>query len=164
MTASPPSGALELAWDEAEDLCRRWRAAGLRAVFTNGCFDLLHPGHVRYLAQARALGDRLIVGLNDDGSVRGLKGAGRPINPQEVRSCMLAALRAVDVVVLFSQATPLTLIKTLRPDVLVKGGDYRREEIVGAAEVEGWGGEVRVIPFVGRFSTTALIERIQAAA
>ena len=150
-----------LRWDEAIARCRQWRQAGLRVVFTNGCFDLLHPGHVTYLAQARALGDRLIVGLNDDASVQGLKGEGRPINSEEVRGCMLSALRAVDAVVCFSQPTPLQLITALRPDVLVKGGDYRPETIVGADEVRSWGGEVAVMPFVGNYSTTALLQRIR---
>ncbi|RMH49858.1 MAG: D-glycero-beta-D-manno-heptose 1-phosphate adenylyltransferase [Zetaproteobacteria bacterium] len=153
-----------LSWDEAEARCRRWRAEGRRVVFTNGCFDLLHPGHVTYLAAARALGERLIVGLNDDASVRGLKGPERPIQPQEARACLLAALRSVDAVVLFSQPTPLQLIRRLRPDLLVKGGDYDRSRIVGADEVEGWGGSVHVIPFVGGCSTSALIARIRGRA
>ncbi|MDX8414164.1 MAG: D-glycero-beta-D-manno-heptose 1-phosphate adenylyltransferase [Mariprofundales bacterium] len=149
-----------LSWSDAAACCQQWREQGLRVVFTNGCFDLLHPGHVTYLQQARALGDRLIVGLNDDASVQGLKGAGRPINPQQVRGCMLSALRAVDGVVLFSQSTPLQLITTLHPDILVKGGDYQVETIVGAAEVLSWGGLVQVLPFVGNHSTTALLARI----
>jgi len=149
-----------LQWAEAERLCQQWHQQGLRVVFTNGCFDLLHPGHVTYLQQARALGDRLMIGLNDNSSVRGLKGEGRPINPEKVRACMLSALRAVDGVVLFSQSTPLQLIVTLRPDVLVKGGDYHTEDIVGAAEVLEWGGSVQVMPFVGDYSTTALLTRI----
>ncbi|MDQ6950834.1 MAG: D-glycero-beta-D-manno-heptose 1-phosphate adenylyltransferase [Mariprofundales bacterium] len=153
-------GALD--WADAEQQCTVWRDEGLRVVFTNGCFDLLHPGHITYLEQARSLGDRLIIGLNDDGSVRGLKGDARPINPQGVRARMISALRAVDAVVLFSQSTPKALIVALHPAVLVKGGDYCAEEIVGAVEVRGWGGEVRVVPFVGDFSTTALIQRIRA--
>ncbi|MDQ6964782.1 MAG: D-glycero-beta-D-manno-heptose 1-phosphate adenylyltransferase [Mariprofundales bacterium] len=150
-----------LQWSEAESLCQQWQQQRLRVVFTNGCFDLLHPGHVTYLQQARGLGDRLIVGLNDDSSVRALKGDGRPINSEEVRACMLAALRAVDGVVLFAQDTPLQLINTLRPDLLVKGGDYKQEEIVGADEVLSWGGDVQVLPFVGDYSTTALLQRIR---
>jgi len=153
-----------MSWDEAQQVCRQWQQEGCKVVFTNGCFDLLHPGHVTYLQQARALGDRLIVGLNDDDSVRRLKGAGRPINDAGVRSCMLAALRAVDGVVLFAQPTPLQLITTLRPDVLVKGGDYRVQEIVGYREVLGWGGKVEVMPFVGSYSTTALLGRIRELA
>jgi len=149
-------------WAQAGQQCAAWRASGLRVVFTNGCFDLLHPGHITYLGQARSLGDRLIVGLNDDGSVRALKGDARPINPQSVRARMLTALRAVDAVVLFSQTTPLELIVSLRPDILVKGGDYSEAQIVGASEVRGWGGEVQIMPFVGDFSTTALIQHIRA--
>jgi len=149
-----------LQWDDAAGRCQQWHQQRLQVVFTNGCFDLLHPGHVTYLQQARALGDRLIVGLNDDASVQGLKGEGRPINSETVRACMLSALRAVDGVVLFSQSTPLQLIATLRPDLLVKGGDYQKETIVGASEVLSWGGSVQVLPFVGNYSTTALLARI----
>jgi len=150
-----------LEWSQAEQLRESWRQFGWQTVFTNGCFDLLHPGHVTYLEQARALGDRLIVGLNNDQSVRLLKGAQRPINPEMVRARMLSALRAVDAVVLFSQQTPLELITLLKPDVLVKGGDYREQDIVGAAQVRAWGGDVQVMPFVGDFSTTALLQRIR---
>jgi len=150
-----------LSWDEAVRLCQQWRQQGFKVVFTNGCFDLLHPGHLTYLQQARALGDRLIIGLNNDVSVRELKGKGRPINSEDVRSCMLSGLRAVDGVVLFAQPTPLELITALRPAVLVKGGDYRVEDIVGATEVLAWGGVVRVMPFVGNYSTTALLTRIR---
>ncbi|MDX8408882.1 MAG: D-glycero-beta-D-manno-heptose 1-phosphate adenylyltransferase [Mariprofundales bacterium] len=149
-----------LEWSQAQQLRESWRQSGLQTVFTNGCFDLLHPGHITYLEQARALGARLIVGLNDDQSVRALKGAQRPINPETVRAHMLTALRAVDAVVLFSQPTPLELITLLRPDVLVKGGDYQEQDIVGAAQVRAWGGSVQVMPFVGDFSTTALLQRI----
>ncbi len=151
---------------EALARIRGWREAeggdgGFRLVFTNGCFDLLHPGHVDYLERARALGDALVVGLNDDASIRRLKGRGRPVNPLADRARMLAALRAVDMVVPFSEDTPLELIRRLEPDVLVKGGDYRIEEIVGAREVQARGGEVVVMPFLEGYSTTALIERIR---
>ena len=137
-----------------------FRAAGHRVVFTNGVFDLLHPGHVTYLEEARALGDRLVVGLNADASVRRLKGLTRPIQAGEDRAVVLAGLRAVDLVVEFGDDTPLALIETLRPDILVKGGDYTVETIVGAAEVLGWGGEVRVLGFVPGKSTTALEARM----
>lgn len=154
MTATP--------LDEARRRIAAWRAQGKRIVFTNGCFDLLHPGHIAYLDAARALGDVLIIGLNDDDSIRRLKGQKRPINPLVDRACMLAALKSVDLVVPFSEDTPLNLIKALQPDVLVKGGDYSPETIVGAKEVRENGGKVVVVPFIDGHSTTALIARIQA--
>jgi len=144
----------------ARKIATEWRKNGLRIVFTNGCFDLLHPGHIDYLRQARELGDRLIVGLNDDASVRGLKGQIRPINPLGDRATMLRALRSVDMVVPFSEATPINLITTLLPDVLVKGGDYREEDIVGANEVRANGGDVVVVPFLEGYSSSTLIQRI----
>lgn len=131
-----------------------------RVVFTNGCFDLIHPGHVAYLDAARALGDRLVVGVNSDASVRRLKGASRPLVPEEARMRVLAGLGAIDAVTLFDEDTPLELIEALRPDVLVKGGDYLPEQIVGRETVEGDGGEVRVIPFLPGYSTTDLLRRI----
>lgn len=131
-----------------------------RVVFTNGCFDILHRGHVEYLAAARELGDALVVGLNSDASVRRLKGPGRPVNPTQDRAAVLAALSVVDAVAVFDDDTPLRLIEALLPDVLVKGGDYSRETIVGAAEVEGAGGRVVVVPLVEGRSTTGIIERI----
>ena len=141
---------------------RRARAAqrrGSRVVFTNGCFDLLHVGHVRSLEQARGLGDRLIVGLNSDASVRRLKGPGRPVVPERQRAEVLAALECVDWVVLFGQATPLALIRAVRPDVLAKGGDWRIDEIVGREDVESWGGRVERLRVVPGARTTLLIER-----
>lgn len=135
------------------------RRRGLRVVFTNGCFDLLHRGHVEYLAEARALGDHLIVGLNDDDSVRRLKGDGRPVNRLDDRAVVLSALRSVDHVVSFSEDTPGALIRELTPDVLVKGGDYRPEEIVGADWVRDHGGQVVVARMVTGFSTTGLLGR-----
>jgi rfaE bifunctional protein nucleotidyltransferase chain/domain len=131
-----------------------------RVVFTNGCFDLLHRGHVEYLHGARALGDALVVGLNTDASVRRLKGGRRPLVGQEDRALVLAGLASVDAVVLFDEDTPLALIAALAPDVLVKGGDYLPEDIVGRDEVEGAGGSVRVLPLVEGRSTSALIERL----
>ena len=130
-------------------------------VFTNGCFDLLHPGHVEYLAQARALGDALVVGLNSDASVRRLNGAGRPLVPEAGRAAMLAGLRSVDAVTLFDEDTPLELIRALLPDVLVKGGDYDRDGIVGRDAVEKAGGDVRVLPFVEGYSTTDILTRLR---
>lgn len=137
------------------------RRRGERVVMTNGCFDLLHAGHARYLAEARALGDRLIVAVNDDASVRRLKGAGRPVVPLEDRMAMLAALADVDWVVPFGEDTPARLIAAVAPDVLVKGGDYRPEEIAGAEAVRRGGGEVKVLPLLAGRSTSELIERIR---
>jgi len=139
----------------------RARRRGERVVFTNGCFDLLHVGHVRSLERARRCGDRLLVALNSDASVRRLKGRGRPIVPARRRAEVVAALECVDWVVVFGEDTPLALIRSLRPDVLAKGGDWRREEIVGRAEVESWGGRVVRIPVVPGARTTALIRRVR---
>lgn len=131
-------------------------------VFTNGCFDVLHRGHVTYLAQARALGAALVLGVNSDASVKRLgKGDDRPINKQEDRMAVLAALAAIDLVVLFEEDTPLDLILTCKPDILVKGGDWKPEAIVGAKEVLGWGGTVHSIPFLHERSTTALLKKIR---
>ncbi len=133
-------------------------------VFTNGVFDLLHPGHVEYLEAARALGDHLLVGVNSNRSSRGLaKGTGRPIADEHARARVLAALTAVDRVVLFDAPTPLALIAALHPDILVKGGDYSREAIVGADVVEASGGRVVTIPLLAGYSTTALVEKSRAA-
>jgi rfaE bifunctional protein nucleotidyltransferase chain/domain len=133
---------------------------GRRVVFTNGCFDLIHPGHIRYLQGARRLGDALIVALNSDRSVRELKGAKRPILDQNERAEVLAALGCVDYVTIFDEATPREMIIALSPDVLVKGGDWDVDQIVGRDEVEAAGGEVLSLPFVDGCSTTDLIERI----
>jgi len=138
-----------------------WKAEGKKIVFTNGCFDLLHPGHIDYLEKAAEHGDIFIIGLNDDDSIRRLKGETRPINPLSDRAIMLAALRAVDLVVPFSEDTPLNLISALMPDTLIKGGDYQPDDIVGASEVRNNGGEVLVIPFVEGYSSSNLILRIQ---
>jgi D-beta-D-heptose 7-phosphate kinase/D-beta-D-heptose 1-phosphate adenosyltransferase len=138
----------------------RWRARGLRIGFTNGCFDILHRGHVAYLAQARSWCDRLIVGVNSDRSVRALKGEGRPVNDLESRALVLAGLASVDLVAPFDEDTPLELIRAARPDVLVKGADYAESEVVGGDLVRGWGGEIRLAPLVEGYSTTAAIRRM----
>ncbi len=140
------------------------RRAGKRLVFTNGCFDLLHPGHVRYLQEARALGEALVVALNSDRSVRVLKGETRPILNQDERAEVMAALAAVDYVVIFDDETPQALIAALLPDVLVKGGDWPIEQIVGRAEVEAAGGLVLSLQFTEGASTTDIIERILQSA
>ncbi|MBK9177726.1 MAG: D-glycero-beta-D-manno-heptose 1-phosphate adenylyltransferase [Flavobacteriales bacterium] len=143
-------------------LCNIWRMKGDRIVFTNGCFDILHRGHVEYLQEAAALGDRLVIGVNSDASVRRQgKGPDRPINDQESRAKVLAALRLVDAVVIFEEDTPLEIIKAASPDVLVKGGDWSEDRIVGADSVRARGGEVRSLKLVDGFSTTALVERIR---
>ena len=149
--------------DEAAATIAAWRHAGKRVVFTNGVFDLLHPGHIRYLRAARAQGDVLIVAVNSDRSVRGNKGSGRPIVPQRERAEMLAALDMVDAVVIFDEPTPAQIIDRLRPDVLVKGGDWPVERIVGAQEVLARGGRVESIPFEHERSTTALVAKIRGA-
>lgn len=139
---------------------RRLKLAGKRVVFTNGCFDLLHPGHVRYLQQARALGEVLIVALNSDRSVRELKGPGRPILTEAERSEVMAALGCVDYVMVFDDPTPRETIAALLPDILVKGGDWGVDRIVGREEVEAAGGQVLSLPFVEGCSTTDVIGRI----
>jgi D-beta-D-heptose 7-phosphate kinase / D-beta-D-heptose 1-phosphate adenosyltransferase len=146
-------------WAVADERVRGWRAQGLRVGFTNGCFDLLHPGHVKVLARARAECDRLVVGLNGDASVRRLKGATRPIQDAHARADVLAALEAVDLVVVFDEDTPLELIKRLRPAVLVKGGDYRDKDVVGRDVVEAEGGHVVLVDLVPGHSTTRIVER-----
>jgi rfaE bifunctional protein nucleotidyltransferase chain/domain len=146
------------------DLARRseeLRSQGKRVVFTNGCFDLLHPGHVLYLAEARALGDVLVVGLNSDSSVRRLKGPLRPYFPERDRALLLLSLRSVDLISVFEEPTPLELIRAVRPDILVKGGDYRPEEVVGREEVETLGGSVTIVPFHPGYSSSILIRRIR---
>ena len=145
-----------------EELVQRvasWKANGERVVFTNGCFDLLHIGHITLMEQARRFGDRLIVAINSDTSARGLKGPGRPIVGERERARVLAALAAVDAVVVFGEPTPLELIVATRPDVIVKGGDYGVDTVVGAKEVMSWGGQVKIVPTVEGFSTTGLIAK-----
>ncbi len=150
-------------WSQASAWREAQRAAGRSVVFTNGVFDLLHPGHIDVLVGARRLGDVLVVGLNSDASVRRLKGPERPVRAQSDRAYVLAALAAVDAVVVFEQDTPLELIRALRPDVLVKGGDYDESTIVGAAEVRSWGGSVEVVPLTPGHSTTSIIQRLRGS-
>lgn len=151
-----------LDWDAASRQFGPGR--GFRLVFTNGCFDILHRGHVEILIQARALGDRLVVGLNSDESVRRLKGPGRPLQPELDRAVCLAALETVDAVVIFTEETPTELIATLRPDVWVKGGDYTPEGLVELMTLESVGGQLVILPLLEGRSTTALIERAARAA
>jgi D-beta-D-heptose 7-phosphate kinase/D-beta-D-heptose 1-phosphate adenosyltransferase len=136
-----------------------WRQQGLRVGFTNGCFDILHPGHVKVLTAARGACDRLIVGLNSDASVKRLKGEGRPVQNERARAEVLAALEAVDLVAMFDEDTPITLITQIKPSVLVKGGDYTREKVVGHEIVEANGGEVLLVEVLPGFSTTSLVDR-----
>ena len=134
-----------------------------RVVFTNGCFDLLHPGHIQALEQARELGDALVVGINSDASVRQLKGPGRPILPELERAEILAALECVDAVVIFNELTPREIIAVILPDILVKGGDWPGDQIIGREEVEAAGGRVVSVPVVPGYSTTAILTRMRAA-
>jgi rfaE bifunctional protein nucleotidyltransferase chain/domain len=142
--------------------CSAWRAAGRSIVFTNGCFDILHRGHLDYLARAASFGNMLVVGINTDASVRRLKGPLRPINNEADRAFAMASLLFVDAVCLFDEDTPAELIEAVRPDVLAKGGDYTIDRIVGAREVLERGGRVEVVPFVEGYSTTGLIEKIHS--
>lgn len=158
-TPTPPAAKI---FSSAELVRRFGRPRDRRIVFTNGCFDLLHRGHVEYLFAARALGDALVVGLNSDASVRRLKGAGRPLVAEQDRAIVVAALGCVDAVTIFGEDTPRELIAGVLPDVLVKGGDYRPDEIVGRAEVEGAGGRLVIIPFVEGRSTTGLVHHIRS--
>ena len=130
-----------------------------KLVFTNGCFDVLHRGHIYYLSRARELGDLLVLGLNSDDSVSRLKGPGRPVNSQEARAEVLGGLAFVDHIVIFPEDTPLKLINTVRPHVLIKGGDYKVDEIVGYQEVRSWGGTVKTIPLLEGYSSTSIIDR-----
>lgn len=151
-----------LSCEDLETKLFGWRSAGKTVVFTNGCFDILHRGHVEYLAQASDLGDKLIVGLNTDASVKRLKGESRPVNDELSRALLLSALQFVDAVVLFDDDTPYGLIKQVQPDILVKGNDYKPEEIVGYDIVTAKGGKVLTIDLVEGFSTTNVIKRITA--
>ncbi len=147
--------------EQLKHLVNGWRFLGKKIVFTNGCFDILHHGHLDYLAKAAEEGNILIIGLNSDASVKRLKGEERPVNHEQDRALQLASLMLVDAVCLFEEDTPLQLIQTILPDVLAKGGDYTIETIVGAKEVMDNGGKVAIIPFVEGYSTTALISQIK---
>lgn len=146
--------------EQISETLAEWRAKGEKIVFTNGCFDLLHYGHLHYLAQARDLGDRLVIGLNSAGSVRRLKGPTRPINDELTRTHLLAALSVVDAVVVFEEDTPINLIRHVQPDVLVKGGDWKPEQIVGADVVLANGGKVFSVPYIDGYSTTNIERKI----
>jgi D-beta-D-heptose 7-phosphate kinase/D-beta-D-heptose 1-phosphate adenosyltransferase len=147
--------------EEAKDECERLKASGKKIVFTNGCFDILHPGHTRYLSSARQLGDHLIVAVNSDRSVEAIKGPKRPIMNQEARAEIVSALGCVDTVLIFDDDDPFNVIQYLLPDVLVKGGDWSEDKIIGADVVKAAGGEVRRIPFITGFSTTEIIKMIK---
>jgi rfaE bifunctional protein nucleotidyltransferase chain/domain len=136
-----------------------WKTLGDKIVFTNGCFDILHQGHVHLLASCTAFGDRLIIGLNSDSSVKELKGPSRPVNEQDSRAILLAATQFVDGVLFFYEHTPENLINAIKPDILVKGGDWKKEEIIGSNFVESYGGQVKTIPYLNGFSTTEIIAR-----
>ena len=139
------------------------KASGKRIGFTNGCFDILHLGHIRYLTRAKEGCDILIIGVNSDGSVKKIKGSSRPINSQQARLEVLASLECVDFLTVFEEETPENLIKALSPDIIFKGGDWKEEDIAGSSHVKSYGGEVSVIPYVEGHSTTSLIEKIQKA-
>jgi rfaE bifunctional protein nucleotidyltransferase chain/domain len=147
--------------DKGIDIINDWKNKGLIIVFTNGCFDILHPGHLDYLEKSRDLGDKLVIGLNTDRSVKQLKGPGRPINNESIRARMLAALAFVDAVIAFDEETPLELIRLVKPDILIKGNDYSIENIAGSDFVMEIGGKVETIKLLEGYSTTALIEKIK---
>ena len=159
---SPQGGTLRkvVGRDVAAEQVERWRRRGWRTGFTNGCFDLLHPGHVHLLEQARSQCDRLVVGLNSDASVRRLKGQTRPVQPEAARAAVLASLSAVDLVVVYDEDTPEATLRELRPELLVKGADYRLDQVVGADLVRGWGGQVWLAELLPGHSTTATVLRI----
>ncbi len=160
---SPQGGALRkvVGREEAAEQVERWRRMGYRTGFTNGCFDLLHPGHVHLLEQARGACDRLVVGLNSDASVRRLKGPTRPVQPEAARAAVLASLATVDLVCVFDEDTPLELLSAIRPELLVKGADYALDEIVGANLVQSWGGRVMLAELLPGHSTTATVARLR---
>ncbi len=149
--------------ETGKTLVEKWKKEGQKVVFTNGCFDLLHAGHVAYLSEAAALGDKLIIGLNADASVKKLKGESRPINDDLTRSTLLAAMSFVDAVIFFAEETPIILIEAILPDILVKGGDYTIDGIVGAKEVIANGGEVKSLSFLPGYSSSAIIEKIKTS-
>jgi rfaE bifunctional protein nucleotidyltransferase chain/domain len=148
-------------WEALQKQVEQWRAAGNKIVFTNGCFDLLHQGHIDYLSKAADLGDKLLIALNTDASVSALKGKHRPIQDEQSRQIIMASLGFVDAVTLFDQQTPYELIRIIQPDVLVKGGDYKKEDIVGYDIVTGRGGKVETIDFLPGFSTSAIERKIR---
>jgi D-beta-D-heptose 7-phosphate kinase/D-beta-D-heptose 1-phosphate adenosyltransferase len=160
---TPATGALRkvVTPAAAAEAAERWRTRGYKVGFTNGCFDLLHPGHVHLLEQCRAMCDRLIVGMNSDASVKRLKGPTRPANGEAARAAVLAALTSVDLVCLFEEDTPLAILNLIKPDVLIKGADYTRETVVGAREVESWGGKVALAELLPGHSTTATLARLR---
>jgi len=146
---------------QAKEIIRKEREKGKKIVFTNGCFDLLHAGHIYLLREAKKEGDILIVALNSDSSVRKIKGISRPIYPEKERAEILASLEMVDYVVIFEETTPYQIIKELKPHILVKGGDWRINEVVGRDLVESWGGKVKIVPYLNGFSTTNIVEKIK---
>jgi D-beta-D-heptose 7-phosphate kinase/D-beta-D-heptose 1-phosphate adenosyltransferase len=150
-----------LSREALENMSRIWHADGKKIVFTNGCFDILHKGHLQILTASAGFGDVLVVGLNSDASVKRLKGPERPVNDEEFRLWMMASLELVDAVTVFDEPTPKELVTVLQPDVIVKGGDYTPDQVVGASEVLARGGEVKIIPIVQGYSTTSLIETIR---
>jgi rfaE bifunctional protein nucleotidyltransferase chain/domain len=150
-----------LSSEELKSQLSIWRFQNKKIVFTNGCFDIIHAGHIDYLSKARDLGNILFIGLNTDDSVRRLKGENRPVNDENARAIILAALQFVDAVVLFDEDTPYNLIKTVQPDILVKGSDYKPEDIVGADIVLAKGGEIKTIDFLDGYSTSRIIDRIR---
>jgi rfaE bifunctional protein nucleotidyltransferase chain/domain len=147
-------------WKELKEQVERVRGGGLKIAFTNGCFDILHAGHCQYLREARKTGDILILGLNSDASVRQIKGEKRPLVPQGERAEVVASLEVIDYVTLFDDPTPLRLIEYLRPDVLVKGGDWKEESVVGGDAVRSWGGRIVIVPLTEGISTTNIVEKI----
>jgi D-beta-D-heptose 7-phosphate kinase/D-beta-D-heptose 1-phosphate adenosyltransferase len=163
MTGSGSGGTRVLSREHAVALVAQLRSDGKTVVFTNGVFDLLHPGHVRYLKVARSLGDALIVGLNADASVRRNKGPSRPLNPEHERAEVLAALACVDAVVIFDEDTPADIVLALQPDILVKGADWPADQIVGRDTVEARGGRVVLVPVERGYSTTSIVERVKRA-
>jgi D-beta-D-heptose 7-phosphate kinase / D-beta-D-heptose 1-phosphate adenosyltransferase len=154
------TGSAACTLPQAQRLVEHWRMLGQSVVFTNGCFDILHPGHISLLQRAKNLGHKLIVGLNTDASIQRIKGPSRPILAQEDRAALLSALNCVDAVVLFDEDTPLSLLQALRPDILVKGGDYTPETVVGAELMPTWGGRVEILDLLGEKSTTAIVQKI----
>ncbi|MEA3499949.1 MAG: D-glycero-beta-D-manno-heptose 1-phosphate adenylyltransferase [Candidatus Marinimicrobia bacterium] len=147
--------------ENAKVQIKNWQNKDEKVVFTNGCFDILHAGHIRYLSKAKSIGDHLVIGLNTDSSVKKLKGANRPLQDEQDRALILAGLKAVDLVVLFDEDTPLEIITFLKPDILVKGSDYTIDNIVGAKEIVQWGGKVETIEFVNGKSTSSIIKKIE---